>query len=69
MSYITTRQDFLPKIRIMKNNVVKNDILERKRKKRGKNRPKLPMTAPKIFLLFSTQKIYALMRTSFDFDM
>ena len=46
--------------------MVKNYILERKKRK---NRPKLPMTAPKIFLLFLTRKIYALMRTSFDFDM
>ena len=43
----------------------KKYILERKEK----IRPKLPMTAPEIYLLFLTWKIYALMRTSFDFDM
>ena len=63
-SYFTKRQDFLPNIRIMINDG-KKYILERKEK----IRPKLPMTAPKIYLLFLTWKIYALMRTSFDFDM
>ena len=64
-SYITKRQDFLPNIRIMINNGKKLYV----RKKEKKIRPKLPMTAPKIYSLFLTWKIYALMRTSFDFDM
>ena len=39
------------------------------RKKKKTIRPKLPMTAPKIYSLFLTWKIYTLVYTTFDFDM